>query len=374
MILFKPLTRRPITLLWSALVCSAIGDEFYKIALIWLAVSLVGHAAGYVGAAEGAAACLCGLFAGIWTDTWDHRRTMILADVARGCIVLIPVGVAFFQPVSLWLLIATAIAVGGLKPFFDPALYALIPRLVQDQRLRQATNGLIDVTPRVARILGPAMVSVLHQCLPILHFLTLDAMTFFLSALAIWRVKRALRDDAPAQVANPAGGVRAILDMFYSVAGFPLMQFLVYGHAVASSAWYLGFILSTALLLHERMPDQIGSYGLVLASYGIGNVASTVLVANLVITRAVRFMFMGRCGPQFCRVCLCARCGDDDRAGLPRRVRRTDAQPAVSRALASALCPCDGGTRLSVALDGRTGMHMYRATRLASSVCTFSNI
>jgi hypothetical protein len=221
---------------------------------------------------------------------------MILADVARGCIVLIPVGVAFFQPVSLWLLIATAIAVGGLKPFFDPALYALIPRLVQDQRLRQATNGLIDVTPRVARILGPAMVSVLHQCLPILHFLTLDAMTFFLSALAIWRVKRALRDDAPtpAQVANSAGGVRAILDMFYSVAGFPLMQFLVYGHAVASSAWYLGFILSTALLLHERMPDQIGSYGLVLASYGIGNVASTVLVANLVITRAVRFMFMGR--------------------------------------------------------------------------------
>ena len=49
MFILKTLTHRPIRLLWGGQVLSAVGDELYKVALIWVAVGLVGARAGLFG-------------------------------------------------------------------------------------------------------------------------------------------------------------------------------------------------------------------------------------------------------------------------------------------------------------------------------------
>ena len=43
-----PLARRPIRLLWAGQVLSATGQEFYMVAVVWIAAGLVGRDAGYV--------------------------------------------------------------------------------------------------------------------------------------------------------------------------------------------------------------------------------------------------------------------------------------------------------------------------------------
>src|SRR3954469_10308999 len=96
---------RPIALLWGGQVLSALGDEIYRIALIWLAIDLVGSRAGYVGAVQSASLLIFGLLGGAWADRWDHRRAMIGVDTLRCIAVLIPPVVALVAPLSLWVLI-----------------------------------------------------------------------------------------------------------------------------------------------------------------------------------------------------------------------------------------------------------------------------
>ncbi|MGI8967897.1 MAG: hypothetical protein ACR2GA_02180 [Chloroflexota bacterium] len=78
-----------------------------------------------------------------------------------------------------------AIIVGGVGTFFDPALNASLPVLAGDKRTLQATNGLMDATKRLARAVASALAGLLVYLLPLGHFLTIDAVSFAISALAI---------------------------------------------------------------------------------------------------------------------------------------------------------------------------------------------
>ena len=44
--LVRALSHRPVLVLWAGQAFSAIGDEVYKVALIWLAVGMIGEDAG----------------------------------------------------------------------------------------------------------------------------------------------------------------------------------------------------------------------------------------------------------------------------------------------------------------------------------------
>ena len=46
----------------------------------------------------------------------------------------------------------------------------------------QAINGLFDATWRLARLIGPMMAAVLNTLLPVIHFLSITAVGFLLSA------------------------------------------------------------------------------------------------------------------------------------------------------------------------------------------------
>jgi hypothetical protein len=47
MLMLQALRNRAIALLWGGQAASAIGDEIYRMALIWLAIGLVGTDSGY---------------------------------------------------------------------------------------------------------------------------------------------------------------------------------------------------------------------------------------------------------------------------------------------------------------------------------------
>src|SRR4051812_42764615 len=129
MFVLKSLRSRPIALLWGGQVLSSLGDEVYKVAVAWIAISFIGKNAGYLMSVECAAVLVCGLFGGIWADRWDHRRTMIGVDIVRGFGVLIIPIAASLGLMSVWVLLLTIVIVSSLSALFDPALQALLPEI-----------------------------------------------------------------------------------------------------------------------------------------------------------------------------------------------------------------------------------------------------
>lgn len=289
--LYRTLSHRPILTLWTGEAFSAIGDEIYKVALVWLMVKMVGASAGYVTAGQAASVLVVGLVGGIWADRWDPRKTMIRVDWIRGFLVLIPVIWSQFFPLNLWILVFVALSVSGLGAFFEPALQAVIPRLARERELMQATNGLMGTTSRLARTVGPGLVGLLTGLIPQIHFFTLDAASFVVSAFAVKSLHRELPEQTSVQPKT------SLLESVFS--GFRLMkndreiQYIILGKAIVSGTWTMVLPLGIALMIQQDHPGDVQAYGFLLASYGIGNLTSAVVLANLDIRSPIRSMGRG---------------------------------------------------------------------------------
>src|SRR5262245_759192 len=126
------LRRRHLAILWSGQVLSAVGDQLYLVALLWMGVGLSGSLAALLPAASASAGLAFGLFGGVFADRYDRRRTMILTDLARGALVSCVPLLAARGPLSLAPLIVVASLAGALTAVFLPALHASLPALTND--------------------------------------------------------------------------------------------------------------------------------------------------------------------------------------------------------------------------------------------------
>jgi MFS transporter, DHA3 family, macrolide efflux protein len=294
MFVLSPLRYRPISLLWTGQVLSAMGDEVYKIALVWMAIRLSGKDAGFLAAIEAGSILTFGLLGGAWAERWDHRRLMIAVDLVRAAAVLaIPI-IAYFHPITIPLLIAVAVVVSSLSAFFDPALQATLPELTSDPELLNASNGLMEATRRFARVFGPGLIGVLNLFVPLVHFFTINAASFVLSALSIRLLNRWIPRSTPASVV-PSGQTpwQSIKRGFDETAKSPLLRVMVLSCFLTWSLWSLCFSLGLALLVNETSPGNLTAYGFLICAYGVGNLSSNLVWGSLRIERPHVVTFLG---------------------------------------------------------------------------------
>ncbi len=296
---FKTLRLPQIALLWTGQVLSAIGDYFYTIAVIWIAVKTSGSDAGFVAGAEAMAGIVFGLPGGIYADRWNRRTTMVIVDLARAATVaLLPI-LALTGLLRFWHLVVVAVIIGSLGALFDPALQASLPALTGDAHMLQATNGLMDITRRLARTIGPGMAGLLIVFLPLAHFFTLDAVSFAISALSIlalgsrfaWKPVRAEEHEQKLGIKglaqDAATGIRLV------GAHRPLRWSLL-AVGLSSFVWSIAFVVGVPLLVAHGLGNSVGAYGLIVAAYGLGNVLSNLVVGSLHIKRRMLSLFLGK--------------------------------------------------------------------------------
>ncbi len=298
----KVLRLRHLALLWVSQVLSAMGDYFYQIAVMWIAVKMVGGAAGIVVVAETGSGLLFGLLGGVYADRWNRRTTMVTVDVLRAMAVATLPFVALAGTLPLWYLVIVAVIVGSLGALFDPALQASLPALTGDAQTLQATNGLMDITRRLARMLGPSLAGVLIAFIPLTHFFTLDAISFGISALTVFSLGRryawkALCGEHGDEVL-PARGIAGILKeiggAFRLVQRHTLLLWAIFANGLASVVWGVAFIVGVPLLAASALHGGVGAYGLIVGAYGVGNVASNLVVGSLRIRRRGLTIFLGK--------------------------------------------------------------------------------
>jgi DHA3 family macrolide efflux protein-like MFS transporter len=279
MLMLKALREKAIARLWFGQALSSIGDEVYRVSLTWMMVGMVGADTGYLNAAQAGALMTLSFVGGRWADHWEPLATMVNVDALRGVIVLIPVLYSFFATPPLVLLVIVALTLSALGAFFDPALQSSLPRFSRDLPILRAATGLMMTTTRLARMVGPALIGFLAGILPAIHFFTVDAISFFLSALFVRSLvghgKRAQRLPAPR-----VSFKEALLAGFRDVRRAKGMGFILFAKALTGGTWNLAYGLGFALLVQEVAQRDTRAFGSVMAAYGLGNFAGALYFGN----------------------------------------------------------------------------------------------
>lgn len=296
MFVLAPLKRPPILLLWGALVAGGIGDEQRRVALVWIAVGLIGKDAAYVTATQAGALMVFSLLGGVYADRWDQRRTLIAVDLSRAAIGFLLALAAASGALGLPAIFAATIAFAVLTALYTPSLQACLPRLAEGAEMMYALNGLIDGSRRLARILGPALVGVLAAIVPTHHFFTLNALTFIGSAVAVAALARALRPPSPVPgpAPLPIGALAELGAAFQGALGHRLLRYTFISMLAGTAAWSATFMLCLPLLIQDVLKTDIGAFGLVISAYGVGNLASNLLIASFPMTRPGLVLVLGR--------------------------------------------------------------------------------
>jgi MFS family permease len=292
--ILQPLKGAPMALLWGGLSFSAIGDQLYAVALTWIAVGVLGSSAGYLSALQAAIGLLAVLFIGAWADRWEQLRGMIAADLAAAAVLLCVVASALASggPGVTGMVCAIVVLACG-QAVFRPALQSVLPSVVEDKRLLPAANGLLDATQRIARLLGPGLVALLVSAVPTIHFLTVDAFTFLVSAAALSLIRR--RIAPPPAITSVRETIwSGIVRGYRATSGHKLLSYYLAVSGPLNGAWYAVYYLCLPLMIAGASGQSgVGSYGSILLAYGCGNLAATVFLGGRMLPARPQFLMLG---------------------------------------------------------------------------------
>lgn len=267
-------------------------------AIIWLAIDMVGAAASFLLFGNLVASFVVSVLAGAIADRFSPRGTMVLVNLVRAGMLLVPVALSMGGLLTFPALIVASVAVSSLRGVYDPALQSCVPKLAPTPDHIQAVNGLFDSTHRLARLVGPFIGGLLSLILPVIHFLTVAAGGFALGALVLRSLGRGL--DQP-MGAHSAGIRAALARMLHGLIivrrDRPIARILA-ANAVNLIGWILGITLGIPMLMANHPPSgfehqPLVALACVLAAYGVGDFLSNVWVANRRSADRWRFMFSG---------------------------------------------------------------------------------
>jgi MFS family permease len=207
-----PLTVRHFRNLWMGATISQLGDQFYLVALPWLALQLTGSSlalgAILMTAAIPRAALM--LLGGAVIDRFSARRVLMTTAATRTVLVGTVAALVWLRLIQLWELYALTFAFGVADAFSFPAGPALMPTLVETNQLQPA-NALMQSSTVMTQMAGPAPAGLLIKSLGVASALFFDALSFLGVIVALLRIP-----DPPK--VPPVAGAPARPSMLHSIA------------------------------------------------------------------------------------------------------------------------------------------------------------
>ncbi len=203
-----PLAVRSFRLLAGGQFTSTIGDYCYAVALPWLVLSNHGSAIllGTVLACYGVPRMVFIPAGGVLADKIGPRTVMLMADAARCLLVAALAVLAARHTASLVALGPVAALIGAGEGLFLPASFALMPSLLDEERLA-AGNAISTAAVQAGSLLGPALggalVAVTHAST---WAFAADAASFAVSALTLALIPARAASGSMAAAAAGASG------------------------------------------------------------------------------------------------------------------------------------------------------------------------
>lgn len=252
--------------LWIGRTSSLIGDGIALVALAFAILDVTGSASdvGIVLAARSTLLIALVLVGGVIADRISPRLAMLGADLVRTVSTGLIAALLLSGVAEIWELALLYAIDGAATAFFNPASNAIVPQIVPVGRLQEA-NALLNFSGWGGKMVGPALAGVLLALGSPGFALAVDAITFAVSAVCLWRLR------APA-LREKNRGEPFLRELQYGWRQFASRDWLV---AVVSSAAISNAILTSAFLVlgptvaHESLGGS-SAWALIAALLGVG--------------------------------------------------------------------------------------------------------
>ena len=177
--------------LWIGGAVSALGDQFYLVALPWLVLQLTGSnlAVGTVLMCAAIPRAVLMLAGGAVSDLIAPRSIMLTTASTRTIFVGAIGVLAWFNLIHLWHLYILAFAFGVADAFGIPAFQAQLPLLVEREQLPSA-NASFQSLFQIATMIGPAPAGMVIKAFNIAWAFLIDAFSFLFILAPIYALPR----------------------------------------------------------------------------------------------------------------------------------------------------------------------------------------
>lgn len=249
-------------------VVSLSGNWMQMVAEIWLVLELTGSgvAVGMTTALQFLPILLFGAWGGLLADRFSKRRLLMVTQVLMVLPALALLAVVVTGIVAPWMVFLLVFARGSVNAVDNPTRQSFVIEMVGPDRVVNAVS-LNSVIVHSARILGPGLAGVLIAVAGVAPCFALNALTFAVMILALWRMDPA-RLSAPLRAGREPGAVRAGLRYVRATPelAVPLALMAMVG------TFGLNFQVTLPLLARFSFDGGASAYAALVAAMGVGSV------------------------------------------------------------------------------------------------------
>lgn len=273
--------------LFLASVVSLAGDWFAFVAVAGLVTELTGRpgAPAFVYAATVLPVFLASPIAGAIADRLDRKRILVIADLVRVPIALLPCLAAWWHSAALAIGAVTALAVGA--SFSDPVASAATPNLVDADELASA-QSLMGAVWGSMLMVGAGIGGLVAELFGRQTAFAVDAASFLISAWLYAGIRRPMQQP---RVDRSDGSMREALGF---VRRTPAVLRLVFAKGGVSSA--NGIVGLLPAFAASRFAGTSIATGLLFAARGLGAMVGPMLARGAIGATPARRAILLVCG------------------------------------------------------------------------------
>jgi MFS family permease len=288
--IFKPLLRRDFRLLWIGESISLIGDHIHFIALSWLTLQITGSglALGTVLMVGAIPRALLMLLGGALSDRLSPRKIMIASNIVRGILVATIAFIIYNDVIELWHLYVLSITFGIADAFFHPAFNAIIPRIVDKDKL-EAGNAILQGSHELSFFIAAAPAGLLISAIGIHFAFGIDAISFVIATVVLFLMSETRKadvfsDNVGFEEGKPRGIKGILKDIKKGLVyawNKPAFRAMLLAIAVIDFCFAGPIDIGIAWLADNRYIGGASAFGIVLSAIGGGAVIGIIIAGSV---------------------------------------------------------------------------------------------
>lgn len=261
---------------WIGLLASVTSFQVLQVAIGWLVYQLTGSALylGYVGLATAIPGIALNLFGGVVADKLDQRRLILITQALAGTVVLVMALLTYLSVIQVWHVLVSAVLIGSLSAFDEPARQALLPRLLDRSALMSAV-ALNSAIWQGTRTVAPALAGLM-----IAHWSTSAALFagcagyYVLASVMHWlRLTDGVQTSGRSVLRDLKEGVSYV--WHHSVFAILISMTFV------NSLFGMGYIRLMPVFAEDVLAVGPSGLGFLLSTTGAGALSGTILITLL---------------------------------------------------------------------------------------------
>jgi len=274
---FAALKGRNYCFYWFGLVFYVLGHRAEYMTFAWITweVSRDPLTLGYLGLAQGVPLVLFQLFGGVLADRMNRLRMLLVTQVLTAATLTVAFAMTVFGSISVESLLVLAALSNTFRAFDEPSRMALIPQLVERDRLPNAI-ALGSIPWQAGRMVGPSITGILIAAFG-------GAVGFGMAAASSF-IALALYSRLRLHSAKRAPDGQHVVQQFVEGLSFVANNFVftsLIGLALFNSLFAMSYLTLLPIYADAYFGAGSTGYGLLNAAHGTGALVGSLTIATM---------------------------------------------------------------------------------------------